>query len=111
MNRYAIQQTRTDLGEVSNHYWVGAATVWSAALPEADRLLTGAQADRELARLRAAIPHRAATLSIVDVVTRRESAKVWGAAFRAFIAKNGRDNRAEAVNAANRAVVAAGYAA
>lgn len=109
MNRYAIQQTRNDLGE-RPLYWVGDATVWNAALPEGN-LLTGAQADRELARLRAAIPHRAATLSIVDVVTRRESAKVWGAAFRAFIAKNGRDNRAEAVNAANRAVVAAGYAA
>ena len=108
MNRYAIQQTRNDLGELPL-YWVGAATVWNAALPEGN-LLTGAQADRELARLRASLTHRAATLSIIDVVTRRERNKVWGAAFRAYIVANGRDHRVEAIDAANRAVAAAGYA-
>ena len=110
MQRYAIEKLPQDEGE-RVLYWVVGADGWNAQMPDASYLMTGPQADRELARLKVSISHVADRLAIVDVVVRLERNAIFGAAFRASIAGKARSPEAmEAAKAAgNAALQLAGY--
>ena len=93
MKRYAI------LNE--GLYWTGPRVCWCAALPDAADLLTRDGADRELARLKGALPHEAGSMTIVDVTDIRARSAICGAAFRAAIA--GKDRTEANLDAAHSA--------
>ena len=112
--RFAVQEVGCiDPNVNGTLYWQFTGWQYSA-----DRLLTRAQADAELARLQERLPHAAGRMSVVDVVESRERAAIYGPAFRAVIATapqvDGRAVRTPELLAAARragadAVARAGY--
>lgn len=107
MKRYAIQTT---LGVRHPQLW--NFTAWRNETP--DRLLTGPEADAELARLQKSLPHDN-TLSIVDVLVLDAKHAVWMRGFRSVIPADyagevSQEMRARALAAGIKALQLAGYA-
>lgn len=96
--RYALR--KTDIADCGAMWSTGGH--WSADLPHADKLMTGAQAD--------AFAQRHPTAEIVDVIVKRAACSVWMKAFRAATVANSTHEQRQAARAAgNAAVTAAGY--
>jgi hypothetical protein len=96
--RYALR--KTDIADCGAMWSTGGH--WSADLPEAHKLMTGAQAD--------AFAQRHPTAQIIDVVVKRAACAVWMKAFRAATVENSTHEQRQAARlAGDRAVKAAGY--
>lgn len=102
MLRFAIHSQ----SEVEKYSLYWNHTTWRVAGP--DRLMDQAEAEREMSRLQASLPHDR-SLKIVDMIERREKAAHWNAGWMAISLAERRTEaakrlRQEALDKANAAV-------
>ena len=96
--RYALRTTA--IAECGTLWSTGGC--WSADVPAASRLLTGAQVD--------AFAKRHPKAQIIDVIVHRAACAVWMKAFRAATVANSTHEQRQAARAAGDAAVkSAGY--